>query len=136
VVQAIARATVAFVWLYQGAVPKLIARHRDELLMIQRTGLPSSAVQPVCVGIGIAEVVLGLVLLLAWHARWPLWFTIAAMPGALIAVAATSPEFLSAPFNPAALNVATFALAAVVLINGRDLPSARRCLRRPASEKI
>jgi uncharacterized membrane protein YphA (DoxX/SURF4 family) len=135
VVQTVARTTAASVWIYQGVVPKLIARHPDELLMIRQTGFPASAANAACAGIGIAEVLLGLVLLIAWHTRWPLWFTIVAMPAALIAVAVTSPAFVSARFNPVTLNISLVGLAAIALINERDLPSARRCLRRPPSEQ-
>ena len=42
----LARTVVGFVWLYQGAIPKLIFRHADELAMIRRAGVPSGSEGP------------------------------------------------------------------------------------------
>ncbi len=127
-----ARLTLALVWLYQGLVPKVIFRNSDELAMLRAAGLSDSAARGLSVGIGWCEVALGLLLLLAWRSRWPLWFTLVAMPAAALAVALQSPRFLVAAFNPVSLNVAVFALAATALLSAPDLPSASRCARRPA----
>jgi uncharacterized membrane protein YphA (DoxX/SURF4 family) len=131
VTHVLARGTVAFVWLYQGLVPKLVVRHADELSMIRAAGLSAAGARWTCLAAGIAEVTLGLVLLLTWRARWPLWVTVVAMPVALAAVATTAPRFLVAAFNPVSLNLATAALAVIALLGGGDVPSASRCLRRP-----
>jgi DoxX-like family len=135
VIHAIARLALAFVWLYEGLVPKLIFRHRDEIAMLRSLGLSESSAGKVCAGVGWAEVALGLALLLAWRSRWPLWVTVVAMPLAAIGVALRSPQYLVAAFNPIALNVAVFALAAVALAGGGDLPSAGRCVRTPPRGK-
>jgi hypothetical protein len=127
----IARLAVAVVWLYQGAVPKLIFRHPDELALLHAAGMSDPAARGICVGIGWMEVAFGLILLVAWRSLWPLWFTLAAMPVALLVVATGSPDFLADPFNPFVLNLSVFALAAVALVSARDLPSASHCLRRP-----
>jgi len=130
-----ARLTLAFVWLYQGVVPKLIFRHPDELAMLARGGLSEPAVRAACTAMGWLEIGIGLALLAAWRARWPLWLTLAAMPLAVLAVAIVSPGFLTAAFNPVALNASVFALAAIACLERRDLPSASHCVRRPPKEQ-
>lgn len=129
---AVARVVLAFVWLYQGIVPKLLFRQADELAMLIRGGVPASAARAVLLAVGGAEVGLGLAMIVGWHWRWPVWVTLAAMPLAAVAVAVTSPAFLVAPFNPVTLNVCVFALAVVACVERRDAPSARHCRRRPA----
>jgi hypothetical protein len=131
VTHAIARVALALIWIYQGLGPKVMARHADELAMLRDLGVSGGAANGAALAIGGAEVAVGAVMLFAWRARWPAWMTLAAMPLALVAVAIGSPGFLMAAFNPVSLNLGVFALAAIALIEGRDLPSARRCLRRP-----
>jgi hypothetical protein len=133
VAHAVARAAVSLVWVYHGVVPKLIARHADESAMLRDAGVPADAVPSVLLTIGWAEVAFGLLMLVAWRWRWPLWLSVVAMPLAAIAVAVNSPTYLSAAFNPVSLNLAVAAMAVVALIEGRDLPSAARCRRRPRS---
>lgn len=126
-----ARLTLALVFVYQGLVPKLALRHPEELAMIRSVGLGDSASRTICIGIGIAEVLLGLLLILAWSASWPIWIILAGMPVTALAVGFSTPARLVAPFNPIALNLSVFALAAVTLLGGRDLPRAACCMRRP-----
>jgi uncharacterized membrane protein YphA (DoxX/SURF4 family) len=127
----VARLSLAAVWIYQGLVPKLIFRQPGELAMLRAGGLSDSLARNVCVGMGIVEVAIGLLLIVAWRSRFPVWLTLFAMPLALIAVAIRSPNVLAAPFNAVSLNLSVFALAAVCLLVGRDLPSSRRCVRQP-----
>jgi hypothetical protein len=130
----VARAAVAFVWAWHGVVPKLIARNVDEEKMLWDARISTAASRGIVTAAGWAELGLGLMIVLAWRARWPLWVTIVVMPLALIGVAIHSPAYLTMAFNPVSLNVATFSLAVVALVEGRDLPSAANCLRRPRGE--
>lgn len=130
-IHAIARATIAAVWLYQGVVPKLLGPHADELEMIRQAGVSSATAPTAIQAIGCVEVVFGLAVLVLFHQRWPLFATLALMIVATVAVALNSPGFLVAAFNPISLNLLLAAMACVGLAVGRDLPSARRCLRRP-----
>lgn len=131
VAHGIARGTVAGVWAYHGAVPKLLARHADERALLRDAGIPPSAITPVLVGVGAGEVAFGALVLLAQRARWPFLASIALMVLATIGVATKSPRYLTAAFNPVTLNALVIALSVVGLLTGRDQPSARRCLRRP-----
>lgn len=131
----VARLTVALVWLYQGVVPKLIAHHHDELRMLYDAGISRAAGRSLLTAFGWAELLLGLTLIVFWHARWPLWLTLVLMPIAAIGVIFATPSFVIAPFNPMTLNLCVFALAVIALLEDHDLPSARRCRRAPAAEQ-
>jgi uncharacterized membrane protein YphA (DoxX/SURF4 family) len=134
-VHAVARLTIAFVWLYHGLVPKLILHHPDELKQFQDIGLaPATAYRLVTVA-GLAEVALGVLMLVSWRSRWPFALTAVLMVLALAGVAASSPGYLVAAFNPVTLNVLVIALSLVGYLSGKDLPSAGRCRRRPAGTK-
>lgn len=130
-----ARSSLAFIWLYQGVVPKLMFRNPDELAMLKAAGLSQAAAKFTCLGMGWAEVAFGLILLLAWQRRWPLWVTLVLMPAATVGVMLSSPGFLVTAFNPVVLNLSVFALAAVALQAAADLPSAKRCVRQAPREQ-
>jgi hypothetical protein len=133
-IHAICRAAVALVWLYQGLVPKLIARHPDELRMLADAGVGEVA-SPALTAIGCAEVCLGACALLFFRSRWPLALTPLLMMLATFAVAVNSSRYLYAAFNPVSLNFLLAVVSLIGLMVMNDLPSARRCLReKPRSE--
>ena len=129
-IHALSRATVAFVWIYQGLVPKLIARHAHELAMLADAGIPDGVAPMTLAAIGWAEVLLGVIVLLLSRFRWPLMLTAFLMVLATIAVAVNSPMHLTAAFNPVTLNVLVAVVALIGLLVMRDLPSSRNCLRK------
>jgi hypothetical protein len=131
----ISRFAVAGVWLYQGAVPKLIHQHADELEMIRQAGVSAANAPLVAQCGGWSELIFGLAMLLFFRQRWHFHLTIVLMTLATIGVALSSPRFLFAAFNPVSLNGLMAAVAVVGLLADRDLPSARRCLRKPPEGK-
>jgi hypothetical protein len=136
VAHAVARIALSFIFVYQGIVPKLLASHASELEMLANGGLSAAHARFTLMAVGVAEVVLGMILLLAWHRRWPLAIVLLLMAATLLGVAATSPGVLTGAFNPVVLNVAVAALAVVAWLTMADLPSATRCLRvRPDSDR-
>ena len=124
---AVSRLTLAFVWMYQGVVPKLIFRSPDELRMLSDARIPSAYLP----AIGVGEFSFGVLMVLLWRQRWPLWFTIAAMVAAFAGVALRSSTFLASAFNPVTLNLTVGILAVVGLLLGRYIPTATRCRRKP-----
>lgn len=127
----LSRLALAFVWLYHGLVPKLIYRNPDEVRMLHEAGISDAYLPRVMASIGWAEVCFALVMVVFWRARLPLWFTIVAMIAATAAVAVSSPEYLTGAFNPVSLNLAVTVLAAVALLAGTNLPTAKNCRRKP-----
>ncbi|PPD43238.1 MAG: hypothetical protein CTY16_13765 [Methylobacter sp.] len=112
----ICRFSVAFVWFYQGLVPKILGPHRDELLMNGSLGMAeASAVNLAYVG-GSLEILLGIGVLVFYQQRWPFLVTIAAMLGLWLCVAVYSPLFLLAAFNPTTVNLTVVALSVIALL--------------------
>jgi hypothetical protein len=136
VAHAVARIALSFIFVYQGIVPKLLASHASELEMLANGGVSPAHARYALIAIGVAEVALGMILLLAWHRRWPLTVVLVLMAATLVGVAATSPGVFTSAFNPVVLNVAVAALAVVAWLTMFDLPSAARCLRvRPDRDR-
>jgi len=130
-----ARLALALVFAYQGLVPKLLARHVDEVAMMTAAGVPARVTAAAVASLGFVELALAAVLVVKWSQAWPVWLCLLAMPIATIGVAISSPAFFAAAFNPFSLNVSVAAIAAIDLVVIGSVPSAGRCRRRPAREK-
>lgn len=126
-----ARTGVAFVWLYHGLVPKLLFHNADEVRMTVRMAIHGLSAHTLTILAGWAEIGFAGIVLLLWRSRWPLGLTIFLMLLALLGVAVSSPEYLTAAFNPVTLNLLVSALAAIALLVRPHIPTASRCLRKP-----
>ena len=131
---ALVRATLGFVWLYQGVVPKLLYPDTGELSILQDAGFSAGAARGIASGVGVGEILFGLLFWLL-PARWlrPVyWLNIVGLLGLGAGALFSQPAVFVAPFNPLTLNLALMALSAVALLIPPDLvPSAARCLRQP-----
>jgi len=125
-----ARCSLAAVWVYQGLAPKLLFPDSGELAIMKAAGILPGAEPVLLAAFGIGEILFGIAFLLPWfgkslHILNLLLLSILGL-GALL----TQPEIFIAPFNPAALTLAMWALSLIALLNLDDLPSAGRCLRK------
>jgi hypothetical protein len=127
-IHALARLGIAFTWLWQGLVPKLLFANADERAMLGAAGLPLKFLP----AIGVLELAIAAVALGLW--RWRPFFLLntVAMVAALIAVGLQSPAYLVGAFNPVTLNIGVVVLSAIGYFSGAEIPSASRCLRRAA----
>jgi hypothetical protein len=125
-VHTITRVTIAFVWIWHGAIPKLLFRDVHERIMLSQAGLSESSLP----WIGLAEVGFGLLMLAGTRWRWLFGLNIAIMLVALAGVAARSPQYLHAAFNPVTLNLCVIALSVIGLWVSSRVPSARNCMRK------
>jgi hypothetical protein len=125
-IHALARLGIAFTWMWQGLVPKLIFPSFDEQAMISAAGLPLTLLP----AIGAFESAFAIVTLCLW--RWRPFFFLNSflMVGALISVSLQSASYLVAAFNPVTLNVGMILLSAIGYFSAAELPSASRCLRQ------
>lgn len=125
-IHALARLGIAFTWMWQGLVPKLLFPSIDEKTMISAAGLPLTLLP----AIGAFELAFAAVTMCFW--RWRPFFLLNSllMIGALISVSLQSPSYLVAAFNPVTLNVGMILLSAVGYCSAADLPSASRCMRQ------
>jgi hypothetical protein len=132
VVHAIARLTLAVVWIYQGLVPKILFPHTGELEIFRATGVYPGHELTGVMALGVAQVILGLLHVAAWRSRMPLYLGLLSLVilggGGFIA----RPDLFILPFNPTMLILMMLALTFIDFACGRDLPTAGRCLRRPA----
>jgi peptidoglycan/LPS O-acetylase OafA/YrhL len=104
------------------------------LRMISRGVIPGMSTHAAVALAGTLEVCFGILVLLLWKSRWPLWVTILLMMLALVGVAVSSPEYLTGAFNPVTLNLSVAALAAIALLAHEHIPRASTCLRQPPAE--
>jgi len=130
VVHWVARATLAFVWLYHGIVPKLLAPG-GEIELASRAGVRGSLAPAFVMTAAVFEIGLGLGVLVVRDPRPLLVLTCGLVIGLAVATSARIPELVVAPFQPITLGVAMVGLAAVALRSYRELPRARSCLRKP-----
>ena len=130
IIHAICRLMVAFIWIYQGLVPKLIFGNPDERAMLADAGWHAESILTAVRWAGIAEIAFGVLLIVAWRVRTLFSITILLMLAALAVVGMESPRYFSAAFNPVTLNLSMVALSIIGLLCGVNLPTASRCLRK------
>ena len=111
----LARATVAFVWIYQGLVPKILFPNTGELEIFRSTGIFPGKELTGVVALGVAQALLGVYHLVAWKSRAPLWAGLVSLAvlgtGGLI----SRPDLMILPFNPVSLILMMAALSVIVL---------------------
>ncbi|TSB47674.1 DoxX-like family protein [Alkalicoccobacillus porphyridii] len=120
-----------FIWLYHGLVPKLIAVHPEEVMMMQRALGSSSEVAIIAVNIlGIFELFIAVIWLLYRNKRQLFLLQIIGFPILTITSAFIMPELASAPFNPITFNLALTVLSVIGFYHSKDIPSAKSCKRQ------
>ena len=104
---------LALVFIYHGLVPKLLFLSPVEVQMVEAAGLGLDArvVSPLA---GLAEVVLGLVILFGWLGRWPVLAAAAGLVGLLGYVALFAPMLLIGAFNPVTSNLPPLLLCVLI----------------------
>ena len=134
-IHAVAAAALALLWIWQGLVPKLWALHPAEVELSLASGIPESMAPSFLRILGAAEVVLGVAFPFFARRRWPWLLTVGSMAGGLLVVLFAAPDLILGPFSPLVLNLSMAALSVIGLMSLRNLPSARRCLRRLPEEQ-
>ncbi|MDS1310093.1 DoxX-like family protein [Marinobacter xiaoshiensis] len=108
---AVCRGTIAFIWFYQGLIPKLLYPHEDELAMNMAVGFSRSEAVQLATVAGVLEIAMAVAILIFWRHRWPLLLTLASMVCLLAFVVLVQPLLLGNAFNPVTTNVAVAALS-------------------------
>ncbi len=107
-----ARAVLAFSWIYQGAVPKIICRNPGELELLQHIIKAEELACSMIVWMGYGEIVFGLVLLFTTRS-WVFLLNILALLILLGYVAVFEPDLFALPFNPLILNVSLIGMSLI-----------------------
>jgi len=131
VVHAACRTTLAFIWIYQGLVPKLIfGETSGELETLRTSGIFPGSEKYVLNTAGAIEMLLGFLMVALWRTGWLLPLNIVILMLLGTAAAIVEPSLLVRQFNPVTLNLAMVVLAAIGWRASRNLPTASVCLRR------
>ena len=116
----LARFSLAFIFIYQGLVPKLIFLDKTELYINQKhlellpaQNLIDSVLMAQLAGIG--EIMLGLLLIIFHQKNWPVWFAFGFLGFLLLDIIVLAPELLTGAFNPLSTNIAGMLLAYIAL---------------------
>ncbi len=112
----ICRFSIAFVWLYQGLVPKLLGPHQDELFMNRAAGMSEATATLIPYAGGELEMLLGVLILVFYKDRWPFLVTIIAMLVLFVLSAIYAPMFIISAFNSTTINLSIVALSAIALV--------------------
>jgi DoxX-like family len=109
-----ARVTLALLWIYQGLVPKLLVQDSGELLLAKAT-VGEALARPCVIGAGVAEIAIGVALLLLSRARTLVWASAIIVSMLTIVGTIATPHIAVTPFNSISLTGAMLALGAIVL---------------------
>lgn len=133
-IHAVARLTLALIWIYQGAVPKLLLADAIELEQLRRFSLFWGWEKIALQCLGWMEITFGLLMVLLWRKRSLFLINMLILGGLIAGASASSPSVLWAAFNPLTLTLGMISLCLSGYWSSRDLPSSRHCIRRPAAE--
>ncbi|MGM7721741.1 DoxX-like family protein [Metabacillus sp. Hm71] len=119
-----------FVWLYHGLVPKLIARHPEEISMLsQLAAFERTAAEKAVSAVGILEILFAVVWLLYRKKRHLLRLQLLIFPILTISALLADPSISLHPFNPVTLNASLWVLSLLGLLLAKDVPTAASCKR-------
>lgn len=121
---------LAFIWIYQGLVPKIFFQDAGELALLKGTGWFQGREALFLYVLGTGQVIFGL-LFLIWGRKKRLHLLNMVMLlclgfGALM----SQGEVFAAPFNPTTLTVAMIGFSLIAMLNAKALPDASRCKRK------
>lgn len=100
---ALSRIGIAFIWLYHGLIPKLIFCDPTEVALVE-SGPVLHSVETTIMIAGVGEVILGLLVLILWTARWPMYLSAILFAALMLGGLAISPSTAVQAFNPVTLS--------------------------------
>jgi DoxX-like family len=121
----------AFIWMYQGLIPKIISMHPEERAMTgSALSLSENGVTTALLIIGIAEVLFGIAWLLYQRKRHLFILQLILLPLLTITAVTAVPTTTSHPFNPITFNLSLIVLSIIGLLVSKDIPSSTSCKRK------
>ncbi|WP_407268825.1 DoxX-like family protein [Radiobacillus sp. PE A8.2] len=119
----------AFIWIYHGAVPKLVAMHPEEVAMVDSL-LSMNDNTWLIQTIGVLEIAFGALWLLYRKKRHLLMLQLITFPILTLSALLAEPSYLTHPFNPLTFNVALFVVTVIGLLMSKQVPTATSCKRK------
>ena len=114
----VSRIALAFSWIYQGIVPKIVCQSPGEISLLAPVAPVFRIACTLVTYMGYGEILFGAALLLV-PGKWPFWLNISALLLLLGYVALVDPTMFTLPFNPLTLNVALIGLSVIALFEMR-----------------
>ncbi len=114
----IARFVLAFSWIYQGAVPKLIFRNPVEIELLRHSIANEELAGALIVFMGYGEILFGIMLLFTNRA-WIFMLNFPALLSLLLYVGIFQPDLLTLPFNPMIMNISLIGMSLVAYLELR-----------------
>ena len=108
----ISRVVLAFSWIYQGAVPKVICRSPAEIELLRYVIKIEELACTMILWIGYGEILFGIILLFT-NRGWIFLLNVPALLILLGYVAVFHPALLTLPFNPLILNVSLIGMSLI-----------------------
>lgn len=105
---------LAFLWVYQGLIPKLIFVNPNEVVIWKQLGLSEQLAEIAVRSSGVGEIVFGLMFVFI-PSKLLHYISIIGLVGLFVLVAVTMPNTLTHAFNPVIMNVAMIGLSIVWL---------------------
>jgi uncharacterized membrane protein YphA (DoxX/SURF4 family) len=110
----ISRIVIAFAWIYQGLVPKIVCKSPGEVNLVAPVAPVYQIACNLITYMGYGEILFGLgILILA--KRWMFQLNIVVLVVLLGYVALVEPGMFTLPFNPLTLNAALVGLSLIAL---------------------
>ncbi|WP_340372155.1 DoxX-like family protein [Peribacillus sp. FSL E2-0218] len=135
IINAIVTMLFVFIWLYHGLIPKMIAKHPEEVSMLSSlTSLDGTAAVKGVEIIGVLEILFAVVWLLYRKKRHLLIGQIIIFPLLTISALIANPSLASHPFTPLTFNASLWVLSIISFLLATDLPSATSCRRTRKGE--
>jgi len=106
----LARYTLGFIFIYHGLVPKILFISETELALNRAHGFLGVAPERIALMGGVAEIVLGVLIVLYRQAIWPVGLAMLGLLLLLLDVALMLPQLLVEAFNPVTINIAGLVL--------------------------
>lgn len=119
----------AFIWMYHGLIPKVIGKHPEEMRMLANA-IPFKNPLALLIGIGIAEMLFGVLWLVYKKKKHLFAMQLAVFPLLTIAAIVAAPEAAGHPFSPVTFNLSLFVLSLIGYFSCDCLPTAKSCKRK------
>jgi uncharacterized membrane protein YphA (DoxX/SURF4 family) len=99
IVKVSARVALGLVWLYEGLVPKILFLRADEIGLVKNSGLMWRTPEVTLLVMGIAQIVVGLWLVIGWAERLAVAVATFWMFILILLVAGGNPGMLTDPYG-------------------------------------
>lgn len=120
---------LAFVWIYQGFIPKVLFMHQEEVRMLVTFIGSNYEIKDSIKIIGLLEIIFGVIWLLPFQKRRLFLLHLIMIFVLTISVGIVNFNSFSELFHPITLNIVLLGISMIGYMNSSNLPSAKSCRR-------